>query len=416
MRNSQHPPNPTPEAGAGRAWLSGRGNLSNCGGDGGHLASLFYNDNEVSTSKVRVFYSIPPAPWRNHLKKSHIGLVFAILAVLAGAFWAYRRVAESGFVWAEFIGALTGVRWVWLAASLPPILLTYLVRALRWQVFLRPVAPQVDFSRIASATCIGFTAVVLFGRAGEAVRPYLIARDHKVPISTQVAAWLVERLLDTLMVMLLFGIALTQVGESGYSLEPGPKMRVALEAGSWLAGITALACLALFAGLRIFRGQVHTRITDALRFLPDPVLYRVRDFLVAFDEGMQSTRDTASMVAMAWHTAAVWLLLGGAYYCIFRAFPALDALRFSDVIVTLAFVSFASVVQIPGVGGGIQIATILVLTELYRLSIEPASVMALVLWLEGFVSIVPIGLILAFREGVQWRNMRRVGDDPQYQL
>lgn len=350
------------------------------------------------------------------MKKNYIGIFLAILAVLAGSLWAYRRIAQSGFAWAEFAGAIAGARWSWLAASLPPLLLTYLVRALRWRVFLRPVSPRIDFWKIASATCIGFTAVLLFGRPGEAVRPYLIARHHHVPVSTQVAAWLVERLLDTLMVMLLFGVALTQIGESGSILQPGPKLRILLEAGGWLAGITAVACLALFAGLRIFRGQVHTRITDALRFLPDPALYRLREFLVAFDEGMQSTRDTASMLAMAWHTAAVWLLLAAGYFCIFRAFPALDALRFSDVIVILALVSFASIVQIPAVGGGIQIATFLVLTELYRLPIEPASVMALLLWLEGFVSIVPIGLLLAFREGLRWRNMRRVGQDPGYQL
>ena len=105
----------------------------------------------------------------------------------AGATFAYR-VEGSGFSWNEFVASLAGVRWLWLAASLPPILLTYFVRALRWRVFLLPVAPHASLWKITTATCIGFTAVVLFGRAREAVRPYLIARSHEVPISTQVAA------------------------------------------------------------------------------------------------------------------------------------------------------------------------------------------------------------------------------------
>lgn len=339
-----------------------------------------------------------------------------MLVVAAGGLFAYRRVNESGFAWTEFLAALAGLHWGWLAASLPPILATYLLRGLRWRVFLRPVAPHASLWKITSATCIGFTAVVLFGRAGEAVRPYLIARHHKVPISTQVAAWLVERILDTLMVMLLFGVALTQVGESGSRMVPGPKMRIALETGGWLAGLTAAACLAVLVGLLLFRGQVHTRITDALGFLPEPLVLRIRDFLAAFDEGMQSTRESSSIVALIGYTVSIWVLIGASFFCVFRAFPALDALKFSDVVMTLGFVCFASVLQLPGVGGGIQIATILVLSEMYHVTLEASSGVAVVLWFASFLSVVPIGLILAFHEGIKWRNMRHVGDTPGLQL
>ena len=335
--------------------------------------------------------------------------------MLAGVIFAWVRMDESGFAWHEFQQALTRARWGWLVASLPPILLTYVVRALRWRVFLRPVTPVTHLWKITAATCIGFTAVVLFGRAGEAVRPYLIARDHNVPLSTQVASWLIERILDTLMVMLLFGVALTQVGEAG-TMAAGPKIRIVLETGGWLAGITAAACLAVFIGLRVFRGQVHTRITDALGFLPDALVLRIRHFLAAFDEGMQSTRESSSFILLIGYTVAVWLLIGDAFYCVFRAFPALDVLNFSDVVMTLGFVCFGSVLQIPGVGGGIQVATILVLTEMYNVPLERASAVSLVLWVSSFVSVVPLGLIFSFHEGVKWRNMRHVGEDPQYHL
>jgi len=349
------------------------------------------------------------------LKKSHIGFVLAALIILGGALFAYR-MDDSGFSWNEFVASLAGVRWVWLVASLPPILLTYVVRALRWRVFLLPVAPHASLWKITTATCIGFTAVVLFGRAGEAVRPYLIARSHDVPISTQVAGWLVERILDTLMVMLLFGVALAQVAGSGYSVVPGPKMRIVLETGGWLAGLTAAVCLAVLVGMRLFRGQVHTRIADSLEFLPERLVGRIRDFFAAFDEGMQSTRETSSVVLLIVYTVATWLLVGTAFFCVFRAFPAIAALSVSDVVMILGFVCFASVLQIPGVGGGIQIATVLVLTEMYHATLEVSSGVALVLWASGFLSIVPIGLILAFHEGIKWRNMRHVGEESLYKI
>jgi len=63
-----------------------------------------------------------------------------------------------------------------------------------------------------------------------------------------------------------------------------------------------------------------------------------------------------------------------------------------------------------------QIATVLVLTELYGVSLEAASGIALVLWIITFVVIVPLGLGLAFHEGIKWRNMRHVGEESLYKI
>ena len=53
--------------------------------------------------------------------------------------------------------------------------------------------------------------------------------------SSQLAAWLVERILDLLMILVIFGLALSQVGRSG--LQPGPQVAIAIEVGGWMAGV-----------------------------------------------------------------------------------------------------------------------------------------------------------------------------------
>jgi ABC-type sulfate transport system permease component len=55
-----------------------------------------------------------------------------------------------------------------------------------------------------------------------------------------------------------------------------------------------------------------------------------------------------------------------------------------------------------------QIATVLVLTEFYGISLEAASGIALVLWVITFVVIVPLGLVMAFHEGIKWRSLRHI--------
>jgi hypothetical protein len=320
----------------------------------------------------------------------------------------YYRWRDSGFAWAKFVAALRDVDWSWLLLALALILATYVGRAMRWEIMLRPLSKTVQLWPLVVATCIGFTAVMLFGRAGEPVRPFLIARREGVSFSSQVAAWVVERMLDLLMVLVIFGIALTQVSRSG--VEHGPRVRATIEAGGFVAGITGAVCLALLIGLRYFHGNIKARLLDGLSFLPDVVLVRIGKSLAAFEEGMQSTQQKSYVWLLIAYTIIEWTIIGGSFFCVFRAFPATASLRITDVVISMGFVFLGSILQIPGVGGGMQIATVLVLTEFYGVSLEAASGVALVLWMIAFVVVVPLGLIMAFHEGIKWRNLRNLKD------
>jgi len=295
-----------------------------------------------------------------------------------------------------------------MALALALILATYVGRALRWEIMLRPMrGSRTNLWRLFSATAIGFTAVVLFGRAGEAVRPYLIAKRESVPFSSQVAAWLVERILDLLMILVIFGLALTQVSQS--AIQPGPRMRIILETGGYTAGFTGAVCLAILIALRQFRGRVHTRLKEALSFLPEGLSGRISTIFAAFEEGMESTRSGKFSFLLALYTVLEWLVIAASFQCVLKAFPSTRALGLADVVILLGIVCIGSVLQIPGIGGGMQIAAVLVLTEFFGMTLEAASGIALVLWLVSFVAIVPIGLVLAFLEGLKWRNLRDVG-------
>jgi hypothetical protein len=253
--------------------------------------------------------------------------------------------------------------------------------------------------------------VVLFGRAGEPVRPYLIARQEGVSFSSQVAAWVLERILDVIMILTIFGIALTQVSHS--AIHPSPEVNAILQAGGAVAGVTGLACLILLVALRQFRGRVKQRLVDALDFLPDRMKPRIAAFLEAFEQGMASTRTSLFTFLLLFYTLLEWIVICGSFYCVFQAFPATAGLRFTDIVIAVGFISFGSIVQIPGVGGGPQIVTVLVLTEFYGLTLETASSVALILWLVGFVMIVPVGLALAFHEGIKWRTLRQISSETE---
>jgi ABC-type sulfate transport system permease component len=75
----------------------------------------------------------------------------------------------------------------------------------------------------------------------------------------------------------------------------------------------------------------------------------------------------------------------------------------------MGFVSFGAVVQIPGIGGGTQVVSVLVLTELFATKLEVATSFSLFIWLITFVVIIPVGLLMALHEGLNWRGLRQIG-------
>jgi hypothetical protein len=150
---------------------------------------------------------------------------------------------------------------------------------------------------------------------------------------------------------------------------------------------------------------------EALSFLPSPVVERIEKFLAAFDEGMQSTRRPSFLWLLVCYTVLEWSAISAAFYCVFQAFPATSELRVTDIVIVLGFVAFGGALQIPGVGGGVQLAAMLVLTEFYGMTLESASGVAVALWVVNWAVIVPLGLALAFHEGIKLRSLRNLKTD-----
>ena len=132
-------------------------------------------------------------------------VVFVILAALV--YLQYRH--WQSFDWGTFWAQTGRIKKVHVLHAIALIYFAYFLRAVRWKIFLQPVRPNVKMMDLVSPTLIGFTGLALLGRAGEFIRPYLIARRTDLPFSSQLAAWAVERIFDVgaftvLMVLAIF--------------------------------------------------------------------------------------------------------------------------------------------------------------------------------------------------------------------
>lgn len=332
------------------------------------------------------------------------GLVVLVTALFAA--WVCYRWWGGGFQWGVFAASFAHLDWRWVAASAGFGLLTYYGRALRWAVMLRPIHPRPNMWNLFSATAIGFTAIVLLGRPGELVRPYIISVKERVPFSSQLGAWFLERVCDLLAVLLVFGLSLSQVRTSRAKVGPG--LEWVLQTGGYLAGSIVAVCLVVLIVLRQFSDQMRRRLLEALGFLSSHHFQKVERIVTAFVEGVGATKSHAGVLLLVFYTLLEWVLIILCTFTLLKAYPGTAAFRLEDVLIFVGFVSFGNVVQIPGVGGGIQVACVVVLRELFGVPLELATGVAIMLWFITFVVIVPVGLFLGVREGFNWSRLREL--------
>jgi uncharacterized protein (TIRG00374 family) len=330
-----------------------------------------------------------------------------VVAAVAVVWFLHAQFAERAFDWSLAAGSFLKLRWSWLALSLVPIGGTYVVRALRWAVFLKPQKPRPSFGNLLSATVVGFTAITLFGRAGDFVRPYLISVKEKVPFTSQLASWVLERIFDLLMASLLLAFALAQVQAWGAQL--GPTLAWVLVFGGRLVGLSCMVVLVLLVSMRHLAEPVRHRLVAAIRFLPEARFRRIEKLLTAFVQGVESTRSDGALLLVLAYSVVEWALIAACYWCLARASAGNIDLSFVNILILMGFVAFGGVVQVPGVGGGTQVVAVLVLTELFGVKLELATAFALLIWILSFVVIVPVGLGLAVKEGLDWHSLRKIG-------
>lgn len=331
--------------------------------------------------------------------------MIAALVLAALVAWVFLvEIRKQGFHWSVFWTSLRELDWRWLVGSIVLSYLTYAGRALRWSVLLKPLKPKPRFWPILSATVIGFTATTILGRAGELVRPYLIANREDVPFPSQIAAWVVERIYDVLIALAVFGFALSQVRAGGHNL--GPALSWALQIGGIVVTLVSACCLAFLLAMAYFSTQLHSFVMKALRFLSGHHLGRVEQVITGFLDGVRATRSQSATLQLIIYTLAEWMLIAACYACVLHAFGVAAQLRWVDILIFMGFVSFGSLVQLPGVGGGAQVTAVLVLTEIFGFPIELATSLALLTWVITFAAIVPAGLLLALRDGLSWSRLR----------
>lgn len=315
-------------------------------------------------------------------------VVGALLAVLLLA------VVFRGTDWEALGLALRRARPAPLLGLILVTVVIYALRAWRWGLLLAPLG-RVRFADLFSATVVGFASGLLIPRAQEIMRPWLVSRHYPIPLSAGFATIILERLVDLLTVLVLFGLYLFVLPAPSMQMA-GPGMDAIKAAGAATA-LVAVALLVLLLALHArpepVIGLLERLLARTPRWLAGPFGRAVR----AFTEGLAVLRAPGTHLArIAVASLALWLTIAAGFHLNNSAF-SLD-LPFSTTLLLLAFLVVGVAIPTPGMVGGFHIFYVLALHEVFGVGRETATAAAITAHALSNLPVLVLGLALLGRE------------------
>jgi glycosyltransferase 2 family protein len=345
---------------------------------------------------------------RATLRRLFIALVI-LAALVALAYQSRHKIHLADFTWRKFIVSVGNAN-VWLLLlALVSIYGCYAIRAVRWQRFCRYVG-RTTFWNTFAGTVMGFAAIFVLGRAGEPMRPMLLARKDRLPVGSMFGIFFLERFCDFAAAATLACLSLLVF--PGRLSDAGADMNWVGKAqrGGWLLLVGVVGATAVLVYYRVHGAGAVDKALARWRSAGG-VRTRIAAFLGGISEGLQAIRTPADLWAAIGYTALHWALATCVYLMIAKAFPSAfvqSEMNFSGAMLLLAVTLVGSVLQLPGIGGGAQFASIVGLTAIFGVEQEPAIAIAMVLWLLTFASSTLVGIPLLIHEGMSVGELRQL--------
>ena len=142
-------------------------------------------------------------------KQHAFSIIKVVLPLLIGFYLLWHFYSAMDLQTKKvFFKAINEANYFWIILSVILGFISHLIRAYRWKYLLEPVGKVPKFWHRYHALMIGYIVNLLIPRAGEATRAAMLFRTDKIPFSRAFGTIIGERVLDLLMLGILFLAAL----------------------------------------------------------------------------------------------------------------------------------------------------------------------------------------------------------------
>lgn len=314
------------------------------------------------------------------------------------------------FNWDRFWSSLTHANPGYLLGAVGMTFSSYLLRAIRWKFFLQPIK-ESSLWNLFVGQILGFSSIYLIGRLGEFVRPAYIARKEGVRMSSMVAILALERVYDTVLLVLLFAATLL-LAPLDPVLRQAEGILTTLNVGGLLMMLAIVVMVPALVLFRLRAERATAWIVGRVGFLGPGARHHLEHFLRSFAEGLKVIQSARDLLASIVISVVLWTVNGCVFWLVFRSLGGeLARLSWLGAALTMFFAVLGLAVQLPGVGGGYQVASIYALTKLFSVGAEAATSAAILTWIIISVPCLALGTILLVHEGLTFKKLEAIAEE-----
>jgi uncharacterized protein (TIRG00374 family) len=264
------------------------------------------------------------------------------------------------------------------------------------------------------ATAVGYAAMTLLpARMGDVVRPIVLSRRERLPVSATLASILTERIFDLWTVVLFFLVFVVWPPPMGkLDAEAAGNLEI-LRISGYVVGaglvLGTLVLLGLFRSQDRFVNMIAGPVGRFRKSWQQPAA----NFLNHFLDGLRVLQRPRDLMVTMGASLLLWYLIYWQVKFTLLAFDLDFPLRVSYFIVAMAVIGLA--VPSPGGIGGFHFATRVTLTAFFAVEMNRAIAVAIVYHAICFVPITVIGLFCLPLVGMRLREVKSLEpetDDP----
>lgn len=328
--------------------------------------------------------------------KIRTALVSLLAIALLGWFLSHANLVE---VWHHVQRADVGL----LFLGFVFVVLTYVVRAIRWQALLTPLGP-VRFATTMRATIIGFAALGLLpARAGDVLRPYMVARKENLPAPATFATVVMERVLDLVAVL---GLLAVYVWGFASPEDLTASRAGTIEVSAAIAGAAAVVLFVLMWILATHPERIGGLVRAADRVLPHAIAHKLADVATAFSKGFVAARSPMTLLTGVFWSFPLWICIAGESWAVTRAFDIV--LPFAGSFLIQAFLVIGVAVPTPGGVGSYHEMYRWSITTFFHAANDAAVAAAIVVHIISYLPVILVGLVLMVQDGLDVHQLKEL--------
>ncbi len=319
-------------------------------------------------------------------------VIVAISIFISGGFLV---IAFQNLHLAEVVDIISSLNIAWLIVGALWYFVAVGVITLRWQFLLNSVQ-HISLPRLMPLVMIGYMGNNVYPfRSGEALRIFLLWRNHRVQPVQATTTVLIERVFDGIVMLTFIILPLLAIDVQSNLIR-----QVAI-----FAAPLFIVALSVFLGLAARPDALRWLVQQLYKLLPERLATLLNGVSEGIIDGLEGLRSPIQLAGAVISSYTTWAIEASVYWIVSFAFDF--EISYSVALLVVGTVNLAGL--IPASPGQLGVFEFFTSTVLIAIGIPEVSALsyALIVHVVIWLPVTLVGFYFLIRQGLNWSAITR---------